>query len=140
MRRVHVLILSFILVALISIGGCISNDLKFKECKLQEQKIKETQSTSLWIEVENRGDEQKNISLQFLYPKYLTIERDNRLIKFYNMTIEPNGATSGRKEFKVHGKYIEGQPFSPWDLTIQMYADGKLIKECKLTVTILPPS
>lgn len=140
MKRISILFLSLTLIALVFISGCVGDSLKFKECKLQESKIKEGQMTSLWIEVENKGKEQKNVSLEFIYPEYVTVERDGKLIKYYNITIEPNGATSGRKEFKIRGKYIQGQPSSPWKILIQMYADGKMVKKCEQTITILPPA
>jgi len=119
-------------------SGCVSNGLKFKECKLQHPKIREDQMTSLWINVENNENDAKNVQLVFVYPDDVTIERNGEKIKSFNITLEPNGATSGRKEFSVYGDYIEGQPSTPWDIVVQMYSDGELIKECKQTITIMP--
>ena len=135
MKKIFAIILiAFVILA----SGCVSGGIKFKECKLQHSKIREDQMTSLWIDVENDEDKTKNIQLEFVYPNDVAIEKNGEKIKSFNITLEPNGATSGRKEFLVYGDYIEGQPSTPWDIVVQMYSDGKLVKECKQTITITP--
>ncbi len=127
------------IIGIIFVSGCLGNSVKFKECKLDYSKIKEDQMTKMWVEIENNGEITKDIQVTFIYPKTLTIESKGKKTTGFNVTVDPNGATSGRKSFTVYGDYIEGQPSSPWDIEVKMYVDKELVGEKKLTLTILPP-
>lgn len=134
MRKVLVLLALVVLAA-----GCVGNTVTFKECKLDYSKIKVDQMAKLWIEIENNGDFKRDVQVVFVYPETVTIESRGKRAEGFNVTVDPKGATSGRKYFNVYGDYVEGQPSSPWDIEIMMYSDNELLGEKKLTITILPP-
>jgi len=128
-----------LIVFIILSSGCLGNSVKFKECKLDYSKIKENQMTHLWIDIENTGEIAKEVHVLFLYPETVTIESRGKKTTGFNVTVEPDGATSGRKSFILYGDYIAGQPSSPWDIIIQMYSGKELLEEKILTVTVIPP-
>lgn len=128
------------LIGVVLVSGCIDfSAITFKECRLDYDKIKEDQVAKLWIEIENKGDVTQDVELWFIYPETVTIESKGEKVKGFNVTVDPKGATSGRKFFNVYGDYIAGQPSSPWDVKVQIYSGGELITERELTITILPP-
>ncbi|UCG95814.1 MAG: hypothetical protein JSV92_02055 [archaeon] len=131
-------ILPVLLVALIFAGGCVGSTVKFKECRLDYDRIREDQMSKLWIEVENTGEVTRNVQVVFSYPETVTIESRDREIRSFNVTVDPEGATSGRRYFNVYGEYVEGQPSSPWDIEIKLFANNELMDERKLTLVVLP--
>ncbi len=134
MKKLTLLLIVFVLI----VGGCI-NKLDFKECDLEYKKIKENQITKLWIEIENKGETQKDVQVVFEYPETVVIEKRGKKVYGFNSTLEPEGSTTGRKSFNVYGEYIEGQPSSPWDINVKIYSENELVTEKRVTVTILPP-
>ncbi len=131
--------IALLMVTIIIVGGCLGSSVSFKECRLDYSKIKEDQIAKLWIEIENTGDFERDVQVVFGYPETVTIEDRGRKTEGFNFTVQPKGATSGRKSFNVYGEYIEGQPSSPWEIEVMMYSGKELLEEKKLTVTILPP-
>jgi len=133
-------ILAFALISMVlTVSGCISgSNIRFKECDLDYDTINEDQMSQLWIEIENKGEVRKEVQVVFVYPKKLAVEKNGKASNGFNVTVEPNGATSGRMAFDVYGEYIEGQPSSPWDLEVRMFSGNELIDEKELTLTVTP--
>lgn len=128
------------LVALVVLAaGCVGNTVTFKECKFDYTKIREDQVAKLWVEIENNGDFSRDLQVVFIHPQTITIESKGKPVRGFNVTVEPKGATSGRRYFNVYGDYVEGQPSSPWEVEVRIYSDNELVEGKKLTLTILPP-
>lgn len=127
-----------LLVLILLTCGCTGSTVKFKECKLEYDRIKEDQMTKLWIEIENTGEMEKDLQIVFDYPETITIEEKGEKVYGFNVTVAPEGATSGRSYFNVYGDYVKGQPSSPWDIEIIMFSQNELVDQTKLTLTVLP--
>ena len=129
-----------ILLALIILSsGCLGGSVSFKECRLDYNKIKEDQTAKMWIEIENNGEITRDIQVVFVYPETVTVESKGKKTTGFNVTVEPDGATSGRRSFTVYGDYVEGQPSSPWDIEVRMFSGRELLGTKTLTITILSP-
>lgn|GEM_PF-2485914 len=135
MNKIFLIFLIFVVL----VGGCLeSATVNFKECRLDYDRINENRVAKLWIEIENSGDFIKEVEVKFVYPEEVTIEDKGKRTEGFNVTIDPNGATSGRKSFNVYGDYVEGQPSSPWEIKVQMYVGKEMVKEKTITLTVLP--
>ena len=131
-------VLTFVFLAsVLMVAGCIGgSNISFKECKLDYNTIEENQMAKLWIEIENKGEIKKDLQVVFVYPEEVNIEKNGNKKDGFNVTVEPNGATSGRVAFDVYGEYIEGQPSSPWEIEVKMFSEKELIDEKELTLTV----
>jgi len=127
------------LAVILAASGCIGGgNVSFKECELDYNTIKENQMAKLWIEIENNGEIKKDLQVVFVYPDEVAVEKNGNERTGFNVTVEPNGATSGRVPFDVYGEYIEGQPSSPWEIEVKMFSGNELVDEKELVLTVTP--